>query len=121
MNGRKPVQIAAVYDPGDDGHRKSDIALHALCDDGTMWINWASHGDGWKAIPPIPQDAVPEPAAVRPGPVTAAEVSRAMAANSALQDIGHTTCSAMESVLTDFLAAYAVRADAALRVARRQP
>jgi hypothetical protein len=43
---RKPVQIAI-----------SDRAL-VLCEDGTLWVGYYAHGNGWhwERLPPIPGD-----------------------------------------------------------------
>lgn len=54
MTERNIIQIATAT-----LEDKDEIALFALCDDNTTWINWIAGEDGqqsdWSLLKPIPQ------------------------------------------------------------------
>jgi hypothetical protein len=50
---RKIIQISSAV-------TAEGLFLHALCDDGTVWINDSATSQGrWSRVPPIPQDEPP--------------------------------------------------------------
>lgn len=56
---RKIVQIISATVVGDDICFGNNVAVHALCDDGTVWeYTWpCNNGSGyWGKLPNIPQD-----------------------------------------------------------------
>lgn len=56
---RKIIQIASTTVVGDDVQFGNNVAIHALCDDGTTWeYTWpVNNGSGtWLKLPDIPQD-----------------------------------------------------------------
>lgn len=36
------------------------MTIHALCDDGTVWLKFGD-GDRWDQVPPLPQPSLPDP------------------------------------------------------------
>ena len=59
---RKPIQICSLLDytePRDvslaEEHYVPDGGLVALCDDGSIWVNWFMKS-GWNRMDAIPQD-----------------------------------------------------------------
>lgn len=47
---RKIIQISTCH----DGEKNESPFVHALCDDGTVWVTDTLNN--WHALPPIPQE-----------------------------------------------------------------